>query len=386
MFIRNRDGHGPDGRRLYFFDMGGDAPDPPDYSALARASERSAEIMAELGHDQLDETKRQYENSMAVAKPVIEAQTAIMQQSKEQGDDYYNYNKETFRPLEKSIVQDANDFSEAGAKENFARTAAADLEQQQANERAQSDRSMAAMGVNPNSGRFSGQRRAETIVNAAQRAGAETGARVKADALATAKKMDAAGLGRNLPGASSGAYSVATGAGSAAVGNQTAVSGQLLGGMGASAGLVGRGLGMQQQGLSTIAGLQSNNYNAALSADAQSSAGMGAMLGTIGGIAGSFAFSSKKLKENGHVIDGEAVLEKMDAIPVDGWKYKEGVSDGGEHIGPYAEDMNKQFGDEVAPGGKMIDMVSANGLNMAAIKALKGRLDRLESRYGMGSN
>lgn len=278
----------------------GDSPPPPDYTPLAQASKESAEIMSKLGREQLDETKRQYENNMAVARPVIDAQLGIMQQSKEQGDDYYNYLKDTFRPLEKSIVQDANTFSEAGAKENFARTAAADLEQQQANEQAQSNRAMAAMGVNPNSGRFAGQQRALTIQNAAERGGATTRARVQADALASAKKLDAAGIGRGLPGASSGAYSVASGAGNSAVGNQMGVSGQMLGGSAAAAGIIGQGLQMQQNGLSSIAGFQSNNYNAALNSNQGSMGsallGMGAKaaLGTAFGPAGMFGSSLLK--------------------------------------------------------------------------------------------
>lgn len=97
--LRNRDGYGPDGRRLLFLDMGGDAPAAPDYTPVAQASKESAEIMAGLGRDQLAESKRQYEENMAVAKPVVEAQQQIMSETARQGKDYYDYNTSTFRPL-----------------------------------------------------------------------------------------------------------------------------------------------------------------------------------------------------------------------------------------------------------------------------------------------
>lgn len=286
-------------------DLGkGDSPSPPDYTPLANASKESAEVMAKLGREQLDESKRQYEKNIEVAKPVVDAQLGIMRQTAEQGADYYGYNKGTFRPVEEGLVKDATEFSTAGAKEGFARKAVADLEGAQANEQAQIERASAAMGVNPNSGRFAGMRRATQISNAGARAGAMTGARERADNLGFARKMDVTGLGRGLPGASTGAYSVATGAGNSAVNNQMAPGGQLLAGMGAGAGMTQAGLGMQQSGLSNIAGMQTNNYNAALAND---SSGLGGVLGmakmgldiyTGGKTAGLWGGSDRRLKEN----------------------------------------------------------------------------------------
>lgn len=264
------------GRRLYFLDMGGDAPPPPDYTPLANASKESAEVMAKLGREQLDESRRQYDLNKVVADKVVGAQLGIMGDTNQQGKDYYDYAKSTFRPVEEGLVKDANEFSTAGAKEGFARKAAADLEGAQASEQAQSERAMAAMGVNPNSGRFAGLNRARTVMNAGARAGATTNARERADALGFAKRMDVAGIGRNLPGASTAAYGVAVNSGNSAMGNQMAPGGQLLGGMSGAAGMTSQGLGMQQSGLSTISGLQSNNYNAALSND---SSGLGGFMG-----------------------------------------------------------------------------------------------------------
>jgi hypothetical protein len=90
---------------------GKDGGDAPDYDALARASEKAAEIAAELGREQLAESKRQYENNMAIAKPVVQAQLGLMNQQQVQGDEYYNYNKQYGRPVEKQLYYESMGFT-----------------------------------------------------------------------------------------------------------------------------------------------------------------------------------------------------------------------------------------------------------------------------------
>lgn len=99
-------GYRRDGLRRMYFDLGGDAPPPPDYQPVADASRESAEIAAQLGRDQLAEARRQYEQNMAVAKPVVDAQLDIMRQTAEQGKDYYEYGK-IFRPMEQAMLTQA---------------------------------------------------------------------------------------------------------------------------------------------------------------------------------------------------------------------------------------------------------------------------------------
>lgn len=86
--------------------LGGDSPAAPDYTPMAQASKESAEIMAKLGREQLTESKRQYDTNMAVAQPVVEAQLGLMQQTRAQGDDYYNYGR-SYRPAEMAMMADA---------------------------------------------------------------------------------------------------------------------------------------------------------------------------------------------------------------------------------------------------------------------------------------
>lgn len=88
---------------VYRFDLGGDAPPAPDYTPVANASKESAELAAKLGQAQLDEAKRQYDQNSALAKQVANAQLGIMQQTSDQGKDYYEYGK-SFRPLEQQML------------------------------------------------------------------------------------------------------------------------------------------------------------------------------------------------------------------------------------------------------------------------------------------
>lgn len=87
-------------------DLGGDAPPPPDYTPVANASKEAAEIAANLAREQLGEARYQYDQNMAVARPVAQAQLDIMRQTADQGADYYEYGK-SFRPLEQQMLRQA---------------------------------------------------------------------------------------------------------------------------------------------------------------------------------------------------------------------------------------------------------------------------------------
>lgn len=272
--------------------FGKDEPDPPDYRPMANASREAAQLGAELGREQLAESRRQFDDNKAALAPVLNAQLGIMEQSKRQGDDYYSFLSGTFRPLEKQIVADAQDFDTAGKREALARSAVADVSRAQANAEAQSDRAMASMGVNPNSGKFVGLKKSFGLNNAAMRAAAATNARTQAEGLGYARKMDAAGLGRNLPGASSGAYQVATGAGSAAGNTQMAPGQALMAGMAAGNGTIMQGQGLGIQGLGAALSGQAAGANAIAAQNAGAMSGLGALAGAA------LMASDRRLKEN----------------------------------------------------------------------------------------
>lgn len=362
---------------------GSDSAPAPDVGPMSAASDKAAQLGYDLGQQQLAESRRQYENNLAVTRPVVDAQLDLMRSQKEQGDDYYQYQKGTFRPLEQGLVKDATEFNTADAKERFARQAATDLQTQQANQEGQDARAMAALNINPNSGKFAALSSQRRVLNAAQRAGATTNARVQADNLGWAKRMDVTGLGRGLTGASQGAYSLSANAGSAAADNNARAGDRLVSGTSAANGTILQGQGLGIQGLGSVLGSQTSRYNAELNSSSQNGAAVGSLVGTGLGVASKVWLSSGELKDDKKPLDGELIVRGLQRIPVEAWRYKEGVADEGHHIGPYAEDIHREFGDAAAPRGKTLDPVSMNGLTIAAVKNLADRMVRVEKSAGL---
>jgi len=141
------------------------------------------------------------------------------------------------------------------------------------------------MGVNPNSGRFAASQQAAATSNAAQRAALMNQTRQKADAVGYARQLDAAGLGRNLTGASQGAYGVALNAGNSAVSNAGVPGQQRMQGMAQGIGTMQSGMGMQMDGLGSVLNAQNSVYQAGLQANAQEAAAIGQGIGMVGGAA-----------------------------------------------------------------------------------------------------
>jgi|21_taG_2_1085346.scaffolds.fasta_scaffold40132_2 hypothetical protein len=261
--------------------MGKKSNDAPDYTPLANASAAANEKMTALGQQQLDFAKKQYNENNPMMQEIAKKQGLAMDQQLTQGKDYYDYLKDTYRPVEKGIVADAMAFDTDAYRNQLATRAAADSgiafnRTRQANERA-----MASMGVNPNSGRFQGMAGQAGLMQAAGRAGAMTGARERAQQTGYARKLDAAGLGRGLSGASTAAYGSALGAGNSAVGNYGQAGQQYMQGMGQGSATIGSGLNMQLSGLGNVL-----NAQASYAANAPDQSFLGNVGGILGGAAG----------------------------------------------------------------------------------------------------
>lgn len=260
----------------------GDSPDAPDYSQMAAASEKAAELGKELGDAQLAENKRQYDQNMEVAAPIIKAQTDIMNQSVTQGNDYYEYMKANQRPVESALnaeamaagseakQQEASDKAEADSLHGYTKAANIMLRQG-------SRYGLSPAKIKTNAGEMS-------TSMASNIAGASGLAREKEKTTGYAKKLDVAGLYRNLPGASQGAYSVATNAGNSAVGNQNQTSAQYMNGMNAGTNTIMQGQQQKINGLGTVLNNQTSYANANVPTD-----NTGSVLGAVGGIAAALA-------------------------------------------------------------------------------------------------
>jgi len=93
---------------------------------------------------------------------------------------------------------------------------------------------------------------------------------------------------------------------------------------------------------------------------------------------GTWTNSSDVAKKTGFEdVDGEDVLEKLAAMPVSTWSYKEEDASV-RHMGPTAQDFRAAF--DLGSTDKAIATVDADGVSLAAIKALTARTRDLDAR------
>lgn len=87
--------------------------------------------------------------------------------------------------------------------------------------------------------------------------------------------------------------------------------------------------------------------------------------------------SDRATKEDFRRVDGEAVLAKVAAMPVESWRYKT-EAEGVRHVGPVAQDFRAAFG--LGTDDKSIGLLDINGVNMVAIQALARRTQELNAK------
>lgn len=353
--------------------------DSPDMTAANIAAQSNAELAKEslsfykqIYAEQAPARQRATDTALKVA----DAQLASMEQQAALSKEYADYNRETFRPVEQQVVADAMGYDTAERREAEAGQAVADVGIQAANARAAATRSQTRMGVNPNSGAAVSMQGQLSLGEAAAKAGAANTARKNVETVGFARKMDAAGLGRNLASNSSTAASVALNAGNSASGNAAMPVQQSQ----SAASMMGQGFNTAIQGNSSAGNIFAQS--------AQISSQDSGLMGALGGVAGQFLggqgfatmISDENAKEGVKPVSDEQALKAIEKTPVSSWKYKPGEGDGGEHVGPMAQHVKKTMGEKAAPGGKQIDLITMNGMTMAGMAALSRKVDKLTKK------
>ena len=213
-------------------------------SAIAASDAQERVAMAELdfAKQQDADNKVRFAKADALTEQVTNKQLAAMDLNTALAKDYDDYSKSTFRPLEQSIVKEAENYDSPEEQERSAGAASASVKQNIAQATEANARAQARMGVNPNSGRALVTQNETAITGALGESGAENAARQNVKTVGAAKRMDAASLGRNLPSQQATSAGLGLTAGTAAVNatattNNSALSGaQTVGGLYSSAG------------------------------------------------------------------------------------------------------------------------------------------------------
>lgn len=336
--------------------------------------------------------------------------------------------KTQFAPIEDKLAKDAMSWDSQERLDAESAKAKADVlsgaaQQQQANQR-----NLTSMGVNPNSGRFAAAGSADAINTALGSAGAQNVTRDNIRSQGIQLRGQAAQIGQQVQANASGANALGLQATQGQQNAQQAASGAATAGITQAgqlkgAGLGAAGVGYQGLGVGLTAGNsavgnqgagqasfnannaamgagysgaigantsaggilnnqygnQINAYNAQNSASNSSAAGIGSLVTGAANLGlkayGMGMFSSKDYKTDKKPVAG--ALAALNGMPVESWKYKDGIADEGEHIGPYAEDFQAATG---KGDGKTIPVVDAIGVTMKAVQELSKKVDKMASK------
>lgn len=232
----------------------------PDNSGINRA----AEANAGLAKESLDWYKQIYaeqaptrEAAATRANKVSDAQLTSMTQNDAISQDYANYQRNTFRPLEAGIIADAKNYDTNAAREKLAGTAMADVTQNLGRAQRDQDMQLTRMGVNPNSGQYAALQNQQTIQKAGLMAQAANSARDRAETQGYARKMDAANMGRNLASNQATSAATAMSAGNSSVQN----AGVPLAQSNAATAMMGNGFNSAMNGNSSAGSMYGTVYN-----------------------------------------------------------------------------------------------------------------------------
>lgn len=341
----------------------------------------AAKMQAQISSEWLDFAKSAYADSAerqvgidALTNRVTEQQLATQDRANQWAQEDRDRYKSVFQPMEDQYVQDANNWDSVERQDKMAAEAKADVMSSAAQQRQASQRSLAAMGVNPNSGRFAGVDRAGEQQTGLAAAGAQNTARNNVRTQGMAMRADALNMGKGLPSQAASSAGLGLSAGNSALGANINAANLA----NSSTGIMSNGFAGAQSGYGSQANILNQQYNNQLNAWASqqqaSASGTSAMMGGIGSIAGMgmMMMSSEEVKENKTPVRG--ALKAINNLRVEQWDYKPGQGDGGRHVGAYAEDFQRETG---RGDGKSIPVIDAIGVNMKATQELSQQVDQL---------
>lgn len=170
----------------------------------------------ELADRQMDQNAQlQAQNNV-----ITQRQLDLSERNQAIADDYNNYSKTVFRPLEQGLVSEAQQAGSLNEQEQAAGKAGAAVQHSTTQAREASARNLARMGISANSGRALAVNANLDATTALGAAAAQNTARDTTKQLGWAKRSDVANLGRNLASSQATSAQIANaGLTSAAAGN-----------------------------------------------------------------------------------------------------------------------------------------------------------------------
>lgn len=124
----------------------------------------------------------------------------------------------------------------------------------------------------------------------------------------------------------------------------------------------------QADATSALGGAEARRQGLVAQEKANKKAGKLALLGKVAGTALMFMSSENVKHDHGPEAN---LLDKLKKVRVNRWQYK---GDDKTHVGPFAEEFNKQFGTDT-DRPDMINVIDALGVTLGAVKELNEKVD-----------
>lgn len=196
------------------------APKPdPKIGEAAMSNAELAKEQSAVAREQLAWERERAARQDPLVEKIVNQQIASTAKNDARADEQWKIYEQTFRPVEQRMVQDAMNFDSPERQARMAAEAGSDVTRGYNAAQAQNARTMAAMGINPNSGRFQGLANETSLAQAKDTAGAMNKARRDTELQGIALRTGAAQFGRNMPSTGIAADTMALNAGNSAVGS-----------------------------------------------------------------------------------------------------------------------------------------------------------------------
>ena len=261
---------------------------------MVAQADRAANLQYGLGREQLDFTRRMYEENKPMADEIAGLQMSAQRQQMDQAQDYYDYSRQTFRPIEQRLAAEVSQYDTEANRERMASEASQRAALAFEGGQGALRRDMTRRGLDPSSGAYAAMANQNAIGMAGLQASGANATRQQAEQMGYARSLDVVGLGRNLPGTSLAAYQGAGSAGTAAMNVNLAPGQQYNQGYQLGAGTIGTGF---SQGLNAYGNILSNTSSLANNA-------MNNYYGILGSAAGGLATGAATLYGGANVPGG----------------------------------------------------------------------------------
>lgn len=209
--------------------MGGksSAPTPPDYTPIAQADAAAAQRQFQLGEEQLQWGKDQFERVWPYAQRYMNAQAGTTEAEQKAATEAQQMYDTTYRPIETKFAGQVGDYASGARSDQNAGRAMADVANTfDASRKAATDQ-LESFGIDPSQTRFGALDLGARISKAAAMAAAGTQSRLNTEATGLSLEGEAINVGRGYPGSIATSYKTATDAGSSGInaGNSTSQTG-----------------------------------------------------------------------------------------------------------------------------------------------------------------